>query len=345
LLGGHRGFETMTCLFDVTSGAFREVWRTQELDTSGAYVRLSGLDELGDCVLIGESFTRAPEIAAIRQGRYRPLKSFDLGYAEHAKAIGAVERLSWNAADGMEIQGYLLLPKIKGPHPLVMNTHGGPVSRWRPMWLGRQLGVPILMLIQRGFAVFFPNPRGSSGRGQQFARSVLGDMGGADAFDCLAGLDHLIEQGIADPKRLGVTGGSYGGFMTSWLITQDTRFAAAVALAPVTNQVSQHLVSNIPHFVKLFLADAYTNATGKYFERSPIMHAHKVKTPTLSICGALDRCTPPEEAVQFHNALLEHDVKSVLVTYPEEGHAIRKFPAAIDYAARLVAWFQEHMRQ
>ena len=73
------------------------------------------------------------------------------------------------------------------------------------------------------------------------------------------------------------------------------------------------------------------------------MHAHKVKTPTLNICGALDRCTPPEEAVQFHNALLENGVKSVLVTYPEEGHGVRKFPAAIDYAARVVAWFEQHM--
>jgi dipeptidyl aminopeptidase/acylaminoacyl peptidase len=142
---------------------------------------------------------------------------------------------------------------------------------------------------------------------------------------------------------LGVTGGSYGGFMSSWLITQDSRFAAAVPVAPVTNQVTEHLVSNIPHFVSMFLADHYTNPTGKYFERSPIMHAHKVKTPTLNVCGALDRCTPPEEAVQFHNALLEHGVRSVLVTYPEEGHGVRKFPAIIDYAARVVAWFEEHM--
>jgi dipeptidyl aminopeptidase/acylaminoacyl peptidase len=199
------------------------------------------------------------------------------------------------------------------------------------------------MLLTGGYAVFLPNPRGSSGRGQDFARHVLGQMGGADTHDCLAGLDYLVERGVADPRRLGVTGASYGGFMTSWLITQDTRFAAAVAVAPHTNQVSQHLISNIPQFLTLFLADKFNNPGGKYFERSPIMHAHKVKTPTLNICGALDRCTPPEEAVQFHNALLENGVKSVLVTYPEEGHGIRKLPAAMDCAARTVAWFQEHM--
>ena len=114
-------------------------------------------------------------------------------------------------------------------------------------------------------------------------------------------------------------GVSYGGFMASWMIIQDSRFAAAVPVATVTNQVTAHLLSNIPHFVSMSLADAYTNPGGKYFQRSPIMHAHKAKTPTLNICGALDRCTPPEEALQFHMALLENGVTSVLLTYPEEG--------------------------
>jgi len=168
-------------------------------------------------------------------------------------------------------------------------------------------------------------------------------MGGADTYDYLSGIDHLVNQGIADSKRLGVIGASYGGFMTSWLIALSSRFAAAISVAPMINYVTQHLVSNIPKFVSLFLVDSYTNVGGEYFKRSPIMHAHKVKTPTLNICGALDRSAPPEEAVQFHNALLENKVKSVLLTYPEEGHGIRKFPATIDYAARVVSWFEEHM--
>jgi dipeptidyl aminopeptidase/acylaminoacyl peptidase len=142
---------------------------------------------------------------------------------------------------------------------------------------------------------------------------------------------------------VGVTGGSYGGFMASWLITQDQRFAAAASLAPITNHVSEHLTSNSSHVVALFLADEYTNPDGKYFQRSPIMHAHKARTPMLNICGALDRCTPPEEALQFHHALVENGVKSVLVTYPEEGHGIRKWPAAIDFTARLVGWFEACM--
>lgn len=342
LLAGHRGFQTVVALCDAVSGKVSEVWSSPELSTAGFYVTVSGLDETGDCVLVGESFVRAPEIAVIRQGRYHRVKSFDAGYADELNAIDKVERVSWSAPDGLGIQGWLLRPKGKGPHPLVMNIHGGPVWHWRPAWLGRR-GVHFLMLIKRGYALFFPNPRGSSGRGQDFVRHVLGDMGGADAGDCLSGLDHLVERGIADPARLGVTGVSYGGFMTSWLITQDSRFAAAVPVAPHTNFVTYQLLSNQPDFVPLFLADRYDNAGGKFFERSPIMHAGKVRTPTLIVCGALDRCTPPEEAVQFHHALLEHGVDSVLVTYPQEGHGVRRFPASIDYAARLVAWFARHM--
>ena len=199
------------------------------------------------------------------------------------------------------------------------------------------------MLLKNGYAVFMPNPRGSTGRGQDFARGVLGDMGGADASDCLSGLDYLVEQGVADPARLGVTGGSYGGFMTSSLITQDSRFAAAIAISPVNNQVTGHLLSNIPEFHSLFLQDSYTNPGGEYFRRSPTMHAAKVATPILHICGARDRCTPPEEAYQFHHALLENKCESVLLMYPEEGHAVRKWPATIDYAARVVDWFNQYL--
>ncbi len=342
LLAGHRGFETVVGIYDTRTALFAEVWSSRERTTPGIYASVSGFDDAGDCVILGENFLRGPEIAVIRRGDYQPVRSFDVGYAEQAEAMATVERVNWQAPDGLDLQGWLLRPDGTGPHPLIMKIHGGPVWHWRPTWLGRG-GASIFMLVRRGYAVFFPNPRGSTGRGQAFARRVLGDMGGADTYDCLAGIDHLVEQGVADPERLGVTGLSYGGFMTSWLITQDSRFAAAVAVAPITNYVSEHMVSNIPQFVTLFLADRYDNPGGEYFRRSPIMFAHKAKTPTLNICGALDRCTPPEEAMQFHHALLENGVESALITYPEEGHGIHKLPAAMDYCTRIVSWFETHM--
>ncbi len=343
LLAGHRGFETVIALYDLQAGELAEVWQSGEITTSGFYTVISGFGKPGDCALVGEGFKRAPEIAVIRGGRYQPIKSFDPGAEEALSVLGGVETVKWRAPDGLEIQGLLLKPAgHAAPHPVILNVHGGPVWHFRPFWLGRR-SISTLMLLGRGYAIFLPNPRGSTGRGQAFVRPVLGDMGGADTHDYLSGLDHLAARGIADPGRLGVTGGSYGGYMTTWLITQDPRFAAAVAVSPVTNQVTEHLISNIPHFVSLFLEDTYTNPGGKYFDRSPIMFAHQARTPTLSTCGVLDRCTPPEEAVQFHNALLENGVKSVLVTYPQEGHGVRKWPATVDYAARMVGWFEEHI--
>ncbi len=341
LIAGHRGFETVVMLHE--AGKTKQIWHSAEITSTSRFASVSGWGTTGDCVLLAEGYSRAPEVGVIRQGEYRTVKSFDLGYAAQAQAIAAVERVSWTAPDGLAIQGWLLLPKGEAPHPLVLNIHGGPVSMWKPTWLGRPRAVVNLMLLKHGYAVFLPNPRGSAGRGQGFARRVVGDMGGADTYDYLSGLDHLVERGLADPKRLGVMGISYGGYMTSWLITQDARFAAAVSVAQISNQVTQHLISNIPTFVSLFLDDRFDNPGGRYFQRSPIMHARKASTPTLNICGALDRCTPLSEGLQFHSALLENGVRSVLAAYPEEGHGIQKLPAAIDYTARVLAWFQTFM--
>lgn len=343
LLGGHRGLETAVALCEAQTGRVTEIWSSRHLSTSGRYVTASGLNDAGDCVVIGEGFMRAPEIGVIRRGDYRTVRSFDVAYGDQVKAIESAEPINWKARDGLEIQGWLLKPRVdeKGPLPLVAYVHGGPVWHLRSAYLGR--GATLLMLLKRGYMVFMSNPRGSSGRGQEFVRPVFGDLGGADAQDILSGIDDLVSRGVADPRRIGVTGGSYGGFMTSWLVTQDTRFAAAVAVAPHTNQVTEHLISNIPHFVSMITKDKWNNPNGMYFDRSPIMHAHKAKTPTLNIAGALDRCTPPEEAVQFHNALRENGVQSVLVIYPEEGHGVRKLPAAIDYTTRVVSWFERFM--
>jgi dipeptidyl aminopeptidase/acylaminoacyl peptidase len=280
----------------------------------------------------------------VANGEYHTVRSFAADGNERARAHLGVERVSWTAPDGLVIHGYLLKPADSvGPLPVIMNIHGGPVWHWKPTWVGRSGGL-MLALLECGYAVFLPNPRGSSGRGREFVLPVIGDPGGIDAADLLSGLESLTKSGVADANRLGVTGGSYGGFMTAWLVTQDGRLAAAAPVCPHTNQMTEHLLGNIPHFVKKFFGDSFDTPNSRYLDRSPVMHASKARTPTLNICGALDRCTPPAEAAQFHAALLEYGVESVLVTYPKEGHGIRGYPAVIDYVARLVDWFDAHLR-
>lgn len=343
LIAGLRNLDTVIADIDVPADTVQEGWTGTTLYcASGVYPAAAPCPDGSDFLICATGHLQAPQLLHIGKGGVR--KCVDLGHdgtAANIAKLRPVEPYRWNAPDGTEIQGWLMRGDDKGPAPLVMEVHGGPISRWSPFFIGRS--AYHMMLAQRGYAIFWPNPRGSSGRGQAFAGAVVGDMGGADTQDYLSGLDQLVAEGIADPLRIGVMGGSYGGFMTSWLITQDSRFAAAVPVAPVTNWVSQHLTSNLSYFDTFCLGSEYNEAGGNHFARSPVMFAHKVKTPTLNICGALDRCTPPGQALEFHNALLGNGVESVLVTYPQEGHGVRTFPGMIDYAARVVDWFLRHM--
>lgn len=338
LFAGLRGLHAVVGEYDAESGEVRELWETE--GTCGSFVpEASPLD--GSFVTVAHSYDRYPELAVVREGQARTVTRMCHEGAEYLTRIGGrQEAITWTAPDGIEIQGFLITPEGDGPHPLIVNVHGGPVSAFQNRWLGSST-VP--WLVSRGYAVLMPNPRGSWGRGQDFVRMVYGDMGGDDALDILAGIDALIERGIADPARLGVTGGSYGGFMSAWLITQTDRFAAAVVMSPVTDWYSQHRTSNIGEFDRLFLQDDPSNPAGRYFERSPVMFARQVKTPTLHTAGARDRCTPPTQAIEFHQALLENGVESVLLLYPEEGHGVRQMPAGIDVCARITDWFERHM--
>ncbi|WP_179293688.1 prolyl oligopeptidase family serine peptidase [Mesorhizobium sp. WSM3882] len=347
-LGFHRGFETAALDYDIMTCKLTEVWSNERLSASGSYIRPLPIGHEGrNSAFLLEDYNKAPFIAVTKAGNLHKTEVIDPSIGESVKAwVENVEAVQWAAPDGLEVHGRLLLPKGRGPFPVVMHVHGGPVFHWAPQWLGRSSwGLTNLLLLKHGYAVFQPNPRGSSGRGQDFASRIKGDYGGLDTFDLLAGLDHLAKLGVADEARIGVMGSSYGGFMTSWLVTQDQRFAAAVSVAPSNNHISCHLTSNIPDFKALFLGDRFDNPIGKYVLRSPVMLASRVRTPTLNIAGALDLCTPPSQALEFYSALREYRVDTGLVVYPEEGHGVQSFPAMFDYAARIVGWFEEHMHQ
>jgi dipeptidyl aminopeptidase/acylaminoacyl peptidase len=335
---GHRGLETVIGDIDLATGEVSETWSSLAY-TIGAWYPTIALLPQGGVAAIAEAYSVPPQIVTIhKQNKYRVVRSLATpqsgteGFNE-----GQVEPVSWPAKDGTEIQGWLVRPPGKGPFPLVMDIHGGPVWCCRNRWQGRLRGAKVLA--DRGIASLYPNPRGSSGRGTAFAALVRGDMGGADTHDFLAGIDALVARGLADPARLGVTGISYGGYMSAWLITQDSRFAAAVPISPVTNWYSQHRTSQIPYFDALFLDGEPSSPNGHFFNRSPVMYAGRVKTPTLQMTGALDQNTPPTQALEFHRSLLEHGVRSVLATYPTAGHGIRSFPEVIDATTRYVGWF------
>jgi dipeptidyl aminopeptidase/acylaminoacyl peptidase len=337
---GQRGLETVAGEVDASSLEARELWAGTEALGS----RDPQASPLGDDAFVAflESYERPPELALFRNGKPETVASFAHDGSRYLSEVaGRLERVSWKAPDGMDIEGLLAVPEGPGPHPMVAFVHGGPIGRYQDHWGMGYAFTPLL--VSRGYAIFHPNPRGSTGRGQAFAELVVGDMGGGDAGDVLAGVDALVERGVADPKRLGVLGGSYGGFMAAWLPTQTDRFAASVSLSPVTDWYSEHWGSNIGRWDREFLRGEPTTPGGPYFERSPVMLASRVRTPMLLTAGLVDRCTPPGQAWEMFRALQEHGVPAEIAVYPEEGHGVRTYPAFIDWCARTVGWFERWM--
>lgn len=336
---GIRGLETVIGKLNCDTAECHELWSSEDLTLGGPGNFLPSASTAGNFVsFVSEGHFVPPCIVVLDSQDGRTSQPLSFGAFD---CRGRTQPRKWTAPDGLEIEGYLLTPESAPPYPLILHVHGGPVWAFRPSFLGR--ATPVAALLEAGYAILQANPRGSMGRGLEFTRLVYGDPGGADVGDLLAGIDALVAQRIADPQRLGIMGTSYGGFMASWIITQDTRFAASVAISPVTNWLSERHTSNVPKFTDDFLRDPYDDLSGRYFSRSPVLFARNVKTPTLNIAGALDNITPPTQAIEFHNALLDAGSKSELVIYPLEGHAIRQFPAVIDCTARTLDWFEQHM--
>ncbi|EXA46420.1 uncharacterized protein FRV6_01075 [Fusarium oxysporum] len=340
---GLNGFHISAGDVEVASAIVHNRWSSKEM-CGQIYPVASPLKECGSFCLVLEGWNRYPELCVVEQDHIKPVLSFlHAGSKWQRSQLGSMEERTWKSSDNVEIHGYLYLPASgKAPYPLILSCHGGPVWCFRNRWPGNAC---IAFLVSQGYAVLTVNERGSSGRGQEFARLVLGDTGGQETCDFLAGVATLVEEGTADPNRLGVTGVSYGGYMAAWLIAQTDIFKASVPVAAVTDWRSYHLESNIALQPQLFMgADPYAEG-GLYHQRSPTMAASRIKTPVFQVAGGQDQCVPRSQALQFHQALLEHQVPSALSIYPQEDHGIAKFPAVIDFCARTLLWFNQYLSE
>ena len=257
--------------------------------------------------------------------------------------VAPTKRLAYRAPDGLEIDAIVLYPpsyKSGRPYPLTLYIHGGPHSQ-HP---GIGFSMRPQALAGAGHIVLMPNPRGSSGYGEAFQQACVRDWGGKDYDDLMAGVDVLVKRGIADPDRLYVTGYSYGGFMTTWVIGHTQRFRAAIIGAPVANHVSMIGTSDIPLFSNFELGGTLHANIDEWWERSPLKHLPNVTTPVLIEHHEGDLRCPIGQAEEVfqHLKLLGKEVE--FLRYPGGFH-ILDFHAPsqdVDYMERANAWFTSH---
>jgi len=262
-----------------------------------------------------------------------------------ALALGETRVLRWNGSDGMAMQGLLILPVgyQEGQRvPLITWVHGGPAWLYTHSFYGEGRS-PQQMFAGAGYAVLLANPRGSAGWGVDFIEANIGDFGGCDYEDIIAGVDHVIALGIADPERLGIGGWSYGGFMSAWAVTQTKRFKAAMMGAGICNWLSFHGVAEIGAWDQISYRASPYELGGRYDRFSAIHYVDRVTTPTLIMHGADDIIVPVGQGYEFFRALKDHGVPTELVIYPREPHGFRERGHNIDRFQRFLAWFQRYL--
>jgi dipeptidyl aminopeptidase/acylaminoacyl peptidase len=261
--------------------------------------------------------------------------------------LGETKVIEWKGKDGRAIEGLLTYPvgyESGKTYPLVLNIHGGPTGVFAEGFIGRSAIYPIAAFAARGYAVLRPNPRGSGGYGKEFRFANMADWGGMDYYDDLAGVDRVIAMGVADPNRLGVMGWSYGGFMTSWMITQTNRFKAAAVGAGVTDLWSFTGTSDIPGFLPDYFGGDPWDQFEAFQKHSAMTYVKNVKTPALILHGEADVRVPTSQGYEFYNALKRQGVTTKMVVYPRTPHGPREPKFVVDIAQRNLDWMDKYVR-
>ena len=259
-------------------------------------------------------------------------------------ALVRARSVSWSNG-GFTVQGWLLAPANADPAaraPMIVNVHGGPSAASTPNYIAD--GGITADLAKAGYYVFYPNPRGSFGQGEAFTAANKRDFGGGDLKDILAGVDAVEKVAPIDENRLGLMGGSYGGFMTMWVNTQTNRFKALVSGAGLSNWISYYGTNGIDQWMIPFFGKSMYDDPDAYWAVSAIRTIRNARTPTFIYVGERDIEVPPTQSVEYWHALKEMGVPASLVIYPGEGHRLRDPANSADMRKRTVAWFDKYVK-
>jgi dipeptidyl aminopeptidase/acylaminoacyl peptidase len=281
------------------------------------------------------------EIYALDRGGVRPLSHQNDAWLAQVK-LASTEPISFRSRDGTPVNGFVLKPpdsQAGRRHPAILRIHGGPVSQFQ-----YEFSHLFQVLAARGYLVVVANPRGSSGRGTRYATAIYADWGHKDAQDVLAAVDYVVAQGLADPARLGVGGWSYGGILTNYVIAQDRRFKAAVSGASASNILAGYGTDEYVREYEAELGVPWQHPDTWLKLSFPFLHADRIVTPTLFLCGDKDFNVPLLNSEQMYQALTSLGVESELVIYPGQYHAIRRPSYLRDRLERYLAWYDRHLR-
>ena len=312
----------------------------------------SGLSLAGDgaMALLGESPHHPPEVYLLeRQGSGPPRRLTRSNPWLADKAFARQEVVRFRARDGLLLEGVLIRPLDEEEgrrYPLILSVHGGPEAHERNGWL-TSYSRPGQVAAARGFAVFYPNYRASTGRGVQFSKLDHGDPGGKEFDDLVDAADHLAAAGLADRQKVGVTGGSYGGYATAWASTAlSEHFAAGVMFVGISDQISKIGTTDIPSEIfEVHHRRRLWDEWQFFLERSPIYHVEKARTPLLILHGKSDTRVPPNQSIELYRLLKTIGQTPVrLVLYPGEGHGNRRAASRYDYHLRMLSWFEHYLK-
>lgn len=329
---------------DIRTGSLDKLWSADESIQGG---RARGLPEIsattdGSAVaLVRESYSTAPEVWAGPPGHWTQVTRANIAVKP---SWGKAVNVQWHN-EKFNVQGFLIYPTnfdASKRYPMITVIHGGPSSAAGSSFMTESSQQAELS--RDGYFVFMPNPRGSYGQGEAFTRANIKDFGHGDLRDIMAGVDTVIARYPIDGKRLGVTGWSYGGFMTMWTVTQTNRFKAAVAGAGISNWLSYTGENGISAWmVPFFGATAYEDPA-VYAKSSPINYIAHARTPTLIIVGERDAECPAPQSFEFWRGLQHVGVTTELAVYPDEGHHFANPEHNRDMVRRYLAWFDKYLK-
>ncbi|HEY2462378.1 MAG TPA: S9 family peptidase [Candidatus Acidoferrum sp.] len=319
---------------------FSEDGAKKDVSTAPASPGTFAVSDAGEIAFVSQSAAQAPELwLRDAQGVAKQISHFNDAWKEFA--LSTPEYYKYKSFDGMEIEAALLKPAGadgKTKLPLVVLVHGGPTGRWAD-----SIETWGQLLAAHGYAVFYPNIRGSVGYGQKFVEANRADWGGADFKDVMAGVRDLVDHGIADPKRMGIGGWSYGGYMAEWAITQTNDFKAAVTGAGMANLMSEFGTETGSSYDEWFWGLPWEKPAG-FLNSSPVIHLKEAKTPTLVLQGDADTTDPLGQSEELYRGLKRYGVEAELVVYPREPHGFREEKHLVDRLNRILAWYDGHLK-